>query len=60
MVLKYCDSLVAGQVLVRNCPSQAWVQHQRVMEIIQLQVQPKKGPTEGTTEYNMKNYVSNS
>ena len=48
----------AFEVLIRLCPTQAWACHSRVLDIILPQIQPKKGPEQGSTEANMQSYAA--
>ena len=48
----------AFEVLIRQCPTQAWANHNRVFDVIIPQIQPKKGPEAGSAEANMQSYAS--
>ena len=48
----------AFEVLIRQCPTQEWANHNRVFDVIIPQIQPKKGPEAGSAEANMQSYAS--
>lgn len=46
------------EALVRECPRWAWKYHQKVIQVILHNVQPKSGPAPGSVEANMASYMA--